>query len=164
MKNKLSDKELKDIYLLFKAYSENVVEETSYISDDDPEIINQGSILTLLLKISGMLPPNLIKRLDFSILARKYGDWNRYPDPEILDIIDDCFESGRAIEIEYFSMGSKKISRRRLNVFAHNARYVVGFCHNAGEIRKFRKSRIISAKGMKEKYKIPRDFEKKEYL
>ena len=60
-------------------------------------------------------------------------------------------------------MESAEFSERKIDIYYKSRKYVIGYCHLRKEVRKFRTSRITSAKLTKEFYKIPEDFNKNIY-
>jgi len=69
----------------------------------------------------------------------------------------------KTIEITYFNMESADFSKRKLDVYYKSRRYTIGYCHLRKDIRKFRTNRIASAKLTIDSYKIPSNFNKKDY-
>lgn len=61
-------------------------------------------------------------------------------------------------------MERAEFTKRKVDIYAKNSKYVVGYCHSRNDIRKFRISRINKAKVTSDKYKIPADFNKRDYL
>ncbi len=54
--------------------------------------------------------------------------------------------------------------KREKSIFIIQSRkYVIGYCHLRNDIRKFRTSRINTAKLTTDKYKIPEEFDKNDY-
>jgi len=60
-------------------------------------------------------------------------------------------------------MESADFSKRKLDVYYKSRRYTIGYCHLRKDIRKFRTNRIASAKLTIDSYKIPSNFNKKDY-
>ena len=105
-----------------------------------------------------------MKKSEKSFLFAKYGDWNRSPDEDVIGKIEAAITNKKALYMEYFSPDSGRLSKRNLNPYAQNYRYVVGYCHLRKEIRKFSLSRIVNAKLLKETFTIPKNFDKKQFL
>ena len=60
-------------------------------------------------------------------------------------------------------MESAEFSTRKLDIYYKSSKYVIGYCHLRKDIRKFRTSRIASAKLTDKNYKIPKNFNKNDY-
>ena len=60
-------------------------------------------------------------------------------------------------------MESAEFSTRKLDIYYKSSKYVIGYCHLRKGIRKFRTSRISSAKLTNETYQIPKNFDKNKY-
>ena len=60
-------------------------------------------------------------------------------------------------------MESAEFSKRKIDIYYKSRRYTIGYCHLRKDIRKFRTSRISSAKITNETYQIPKDFDKNQY-
>jgi predicted DNA-binding transcriptional regulator YafY len=60
-------------------------------------------------------------------------------------------------------MESAQFNKRQIDVYYASARYTIGYCHLRNAMRKFRTSRIASAKLTDKTYKIPKNFNKNDY-
>jgi len=117
----------------------------------------------LLTKLKNILPENEIKEQEKEVLIRKYSNWNNELDEKVYSKVENSFNKGKTIQIGYFDMGSAEINKREIDVYHKTRRYVIGYCHLRKAMRKFRTSRIISAKITDKSYQIPQDFDKNEY-
>lgn len=70
-------------------------------------------------------------------------------DPSMLGVVRRAMETGRQLQIEYYSASTDEVSSRRidpLRLFAGDGHwYVDAHCHKAGDERRFRVDRIQSA-------------------
>jgi predicted DNA-binding transcriptional regulator YafY len=78
--------------------------------------------------------------------------------------VTKAFNERLTLEMKYFSMSQEKPIERKVDIYAKNSKYIVGFCHLRQAIRKFRLCRIMKAKVTDERYRIPKNFNKKDYL
>lgn len=170
MANKLlnfTDDELGVIYRLVKEYEQNAPESDDDYHDgyyDEYTTPVESKVLNSILKKTG---DNLTKHekeeIDKDFLRKKYHTFNNSINERVYAVIEKAFSKLKSVEIEYFNMGSAEFSKRKIDVYYKSMRYTIGYCHLRKEIRKFRTSRIASAKMTKDSYKIPSDFNKKDY-
>ena len=66
----------------------------------------------------------------------------------------------KTVEISYFNMDGAEFKKRKLDIYYKSRKYTIGYCHLRKGIRKFRTSRIASAKLTDDNYKIPENFNK----
>jgi predicted DNA-binding transcriptional regulator YafY len=163
----LTNEELESIYKIVKAHEENAPEsnEEHYndYSDTYEEPIKGKIIKSILSKISSNLPEEQKEEIDKDFLRKKYSLFNGEIDEKIYAVIEKAFNQLKTIEITYFNMESAEFNKRELEVYYKSRRYVIGYCHLRKEIRKFRTSKIASAKLTKANYKIPEGFDKNKY-
>lgn len=163
----LRQSELSAIYALVKLYLEDIVVAPGYHGEDNTdeiyELVSKKELGTLMKKIKAVMGKTALSKSENVFIEAKYGDWNRTPDEDVMEKIEEGMNSKRTASMEYFSPDSG-ISKRNLDIYAKNARYTVGFCHLRKEIRKFRNSRIMSIKLLNGKFKVPKGFDKKEFL
>lgn len=162
-----SQEEISALYVLMKMYIDDLIVAQGYHGEDNSdelyEPVSKKELRTLMKKITPLMDKTAIREAENIFLEAKYGDWNRIPDEDIMNRIDEAIKSRRIACIEYFSPDSG-VSRRNVEIYAKNARYTVGFCHLRKEIRKFRNSRIMSIKLLSEKFDVPEGFDKREFL
>ena len=162
----LNDKEIEILCILAKAYSEGVIQDCTqdYDFDDEKSLIDPKKVGAILKKLYTILGQEQKKDIDLQVISRKYGDWNREPDTAIINLIANSIVNKKIMEIVYYSPDKEKLSKRNVAIYAQNARYIVGYCHLAKDIRKFRKSRIVRAAQTKGGFEVPPSFNKKDYL
>ena len=163
----LIKEELEAIYKLAKEYEENAPEDDEEYYDDYydtyEEPIKEKIIKSILLKVSDVLPKDQKEEIDKDFLRKKYHTFNNGIDEKVYSIIEKAHNQLKTVEITYFNMESAEFNKRKLDVYYKSKKYVVGYCHLRKEIRKFRTSRISSAKLTGDNYKIPEDFDKNVY-
>lgn len=162
-----SQDELSALYILIKMYVDDLIIAPGYHGEDDTdetyEPVSKKELGTLMKKIKAVMGKTASSKAENVFIEAKYGDWNRMPDEDIMDKVEEAMDSKRTASMEYFSPDSG-LSRRNIDIYAKNARYTVGFCHLRKDIRKFRNSRIVSIKLLREKFEVLEDFNKKEFL
>jgi len=155
------------VYKLVKEYEKDAPEsDKEYYDDyyDEYETpIKKKIIKSILIKIDGLLPEKQRVEIDKDFLKKKYHTFNNDVDKKVYSVIEKAFSQLKTIEITYFNMESADFSKRKLDVYYKSRRYTIGYCHLREDIRKFRTSRIASAKLTNDSYKIPKDFEKNAY-
>jgi len=104
-----------------------------------------------------------MKIIDKDILTRRYHTFDHRIDEEVYEKINKSYNRKKTVEIEYFNTKSAEIIERMIDVYYKDRRYVIGYCHIRKAIRKFRTSRIISAKITDKNYSIPGDFDKNKF-
>jgi len=167
MKEFMTKKELKKIYLILKALDEN---QLSYPNEEwemdyyEKRLIDKRGIKRILEKLRRLLPEKDVKEIDKRILLRKYSTFSNVIDEEAYSKIEKAFNNKNRVEIEYFSMKNAEKIKRKIDIYYKSRKYVIAFCHLRNAIRKFRTSRIVSVRLTKEKYSIPEWFDKKEFL
>lgn|SRR3989338_3202014 len=164
---KLSNKEFEAVYTLAKKYEEEAPEsDEEYYNDyydSYEEPITKKVISSILRKINKAMPGDKLDTINKDFLRKKYHTFNNHVDGSVYAVIEKAFENLKRVEITYFSMESAEFNTRKIDVYYKSRRYVIGYCHLRKEIRKFRASRIASAKLTNEKYKIPNKFNKEDY-
>jgi len=164
---KFDKEELTSLYKIVKEYSDELPEDMDDWyhphSDFDEEPISKKMVLSILKEIEKTLPKEEKESIDRDFLREKYHSFNNEIDEEVYEIIEKAFNQLRSIEIEYFNIQSAEFKKRNVDVYYKSRKYVIGYCHLRKDMRKFRTSRIGSAKILDRKYKIPEDFDKNEY-
>jgi predicted DNA-binding transcriptional regulator YafY len=161
----LTSEELQVIYSILKEHEENPDEsEEGFGYDDDySEIVSSEKVRSIIKKIGKSLPDEYKDKVDKEFLRKKYSTFNNDVDAKVYATLKKSLEQLRAVEIEYFSMESAGLRKRKVDVYYTSARYTIGYCHLRHAMRKFRTSRIASAKLTDSKYKIPKCFDKNDY-
>ena len=76
--------------------------------------------------------------------------------------VNDAAINRKAIEIIYYTMSSRKESRRKINPyriwFFNGTFYLIGLCHMRNEVRIFALDRIKMLHKTKETFEVPEDF------
>ena len=165
-KLELTNNEIKSVYRVLKSFEEGLIENPneSWEQDyyDEP-LVDRKPLQIILKKIESILPKEAKEEIIKTFLRRKYSTFNNEVDEKTYAKIEKAFNSLKTIEISYFNMESAEFSKRKIDVYYKSRRYVIGYCHLRKAIRKFKTSRIASAKLIEEKYKIPEDFNKNSY-
>ncbi len=162
-----SKEEAEALYKIIKEYKKGAPENDEEYYDDyydeyeNP--IKKKIIKSILNKISNIVPEKQKIGIDKDFLRKKYHTFNNEIDERVYSIIEKAFSRLKIIEITYFNMESADFSKRKLNVYYKSSKYVIGYCHLRKDIRKFRTSRIASAKLTSDSYEIPADFDKNRY-
>jgi predicted DNA-binding transcriptional regulator YafY len=163
----LTNRELIKIYQILGAYNEGLIvnpsEEWEIYHYDQP-IADKKGLTKILIKIERLLPESEFKKIDKNILQRKYDTFNNEINEAVYRTIEKAFNNLRIVEIGYFDMDSAKVIQRKIEVYYKTRKYVIGYCHLRNAMRKFRTSRIVSARLTEQNYKIPDDFDKNEFL
>ena len=163
----LKPEELSAIYKIIKDFQEDIPddEEEFYNDyyDEYDEPIDKKMLKSILKKLSRQLPEEDKEEIDKDFLRKKYHSFNNYINEKAYSILEKAFEQLRTVEIEYFNMESAEFRKRRIDIYYKSRKYTIGYCHLRKAIRKFRTSRIASAKLTDLHYKIPKSFDKNGY-
>jgi len=98
-----------------------------------------------------------------TILRRRYDTFNNEINENVYNKIAKAFNERKTIKIGYFNMDSAEIKKRKIDVYHKTRKYIIAFCHLRKAMRKFRTSRIVSAKLTDKTYKIPNNFDKNNF-
>ena len=163
----LKPEELAVIYKIIKDYEENAPEDEEEFYndryDENEEPIDKKLLSSILKKISKQLPEENKEEIDKDFLRKKYHTFNNSINEKAYAIIEKAFEQLKTVDIKYFSMESAEFSKRNLDIYYKSRKYTIGYCHLRKSVRKFRTSRIASAKLTDSHYKIPKTFDKNDY-
>lgn len=163
----LKQTELEAIYKILKEYEEHATnsEEESYNEyyDRYEEPIDKKVMHSVLKKIGMGLSQEIKKEIDKDFLRQKYHTFNNEINENTYKKLEKAFKQLKTVEIKYFNMDSAKFKKRKLDIYHRSRKYIIGYCHLRNGIRKFRTSRIISAKIMDLPYVIPTHFDKNDY-
>lgn len=162
----LTTKELKKIYQILKAFDEGLIVNPSeeWESDYyDEKIADRKGLKPILKKIERLLPKEESQETNKTVLRRRYDTFNNEIDESVYRKIENAFNNKKTAEIGYFDMESAETIKREIDVYHKTRKYVIGYCHLRKAIRKFRTSRIVSAKLTDKKYNIPDNFDKNRY-
>jgi predicted DNA-binding transcriptional regulator YafY len=162
-----NENECKAIYSVFKTYVENTPENDEGYYDDYYDTyekpIKNKVIISILSKIGESLDKNQKEEIDKQFLRKKYHTYNNYIDEKVYAKIEKAFSDLKTVEIDYFDMETAETKRRGLDVYYKSRKYTIGYCHMRKDIRKFRTSRIVSARVTNKSYTIPANFDKNRY-
>lgn len=131
--------------------------------DEYKKPIKKKIIKSIYGKINNFLPKEEKEEIDKDFLREKYHTFNNEINERVYSIIEKAFSQLKTVEIKYFNMQDAEFSKRKIDVYYKSRRYTIGYCHVKKRIRKFRTSRIASAKLTNDIYKIPEDFDKNKY-
>ena len=167
MKDQFNKSELKKIYHILNAYDQglivNPIESWEMDHYDEP-IADKKGLKQILRKIEALLPKEDAEESKKTVLRRRYDSFNNEINESVYRKIESAFENNNTLEIGYFDMESAEVIPRQIDVYYKSRKYVMAYCHLRKAIRKFRTSRIVSAKITEKHYKIPNDFNKNRYL
>lgn len=126
---------------------------------------------TGVTKILNSLPSSIQKVVNDlgEQISYQYGpfvDLSDYRD--IIQEVEKCVENSTSIIIEYYSLTSNRTTRRKIDPYQfeyyNGACYVIGYCHNRGEIRLFRVDRIKEIETTAESFAKDADFNRDQYM
>ncbi len=164
---KLTNEESEALYRIIKEYEKDAPESDKEYYDDYydeyKKPIKRKLIKSIINKIHKLLPKDQKEEIDKDFLRQKYHTFNNEIDERVYSVIEKAFSQSKTVEIKYFNMESAKFSKRKIDVYYKSRRYTIGYCHLRKKIRKFRTSRIASAKLTNETYQIPENFDKNKY-
>ncbi|MBI4983126.1 WYL domain-containing protein [Candidatus Woesearchaeota archaeon] len=159
--------ELEALYQIVKEYQENAPksEEEYYndYNDEYEEQISRKIISSILKKVAQQLPAEAQEEIDRDFLRQKYHTYNNPIDEKTHRTLKSAFEQLQTVEISYFNMDNAEFKKRKIDVYYTSAKYTIGYCHLKKEMRKFRTSRIASAKLTDQTYSVPKNFNKNDY-
>jgi len=126
--------------------------------------VKRKEIKSLIKKLKTLVPEEEIEKIDKEIMRNKYGSFSHGPDEQVYAVLKKAFDKKSIAEVEYFSPTREEVTQRRISIYYLSRRYIIAYCHKRDDIRKFRADRFVNAKLRKERYTIPVDFDKKDYL
>src|SRR3989344_7692478 len=154
----LTQEEFEAIYQIVRKYKENKPEEKYEDYDDFEEPIDKRLITSILKKINKNIPKETKEEIDKEFLRKKYHPYNNEIDKKSYSVLENGFDQLKTVEISYFNMNGAEFKKRKLDIYYKSRKYTIGYCHLRKGIRKFRTSRIASAKLTDDNYKIPENF------
>ena len=167
MKDRFSKLELKKIYQILKAYEQGLIvnpAESWEMDHYDEPIADKKGLKQILKKIESFLPKEDANKSKNTVLRRRYATFNNEINEPVYRKIESAFEGNNILEIGYFDMESAEVIPREIDIYYKSRKYVIAYCHLRKAIRKFRTSRITSAKLTEKNYTIPAEFNKNKYL
>ena len=160
-----TNSELETVYQIVKEYQENSpqTDDGYYDYDNYDESIDNKIIKSIINRITKSLPKEAKQEIDKGFLRQKYHTYNNKLSERAYSMLKKAFQELKTVEIRYFDMESAEFIKRNINVYYTSAKYTIGYCHLRKAMRKFRTSRIASAKLTDKTYKIPKNFNKNDY-
>ena len=164
---KLAPEEVEALYYILKDYQKNSPEsDEEYYNDYQDEYeepISKKIIVSLIKKISSKLPKETKEEINKDFLRQKYHTYNNEINEKAYSIIEKAFSQLKTVEISYFNMENAQFKNRKIDIYYKSRKYTIGYCHLRKAIRKFRTSRIGSAKLIDQTYQFPKNFDKNNY-
>ena len=157
--------------MILRAFKDGLL--TYYDNDDEAwgldeygeRPINSKGVGGVIRKLEASLPKEEAKEIEKAVLLRRYSTFRNEVDERVYSSLSKAFENKRRIEIDYFSMERAEATRRSIDIYYLNRRYVIAYDHLRNAMRKFRTSRVMKIRKIgNDVYTIPADFDKKAYL
>jgi len=135
------------------------------------ETVFYDSLESLLKKIKTTLPADAEKYLQQvekclkvgSGPHKKYGKFSK-----VIDILNKSIIEKKAVEIVYYTMSRKKVTRRQVEPyklwFYGGGFYLIGHCCRKKEVRIFAVERIKSLNQTEKPFKVPADFNFEDFM
>ena len=162
----LSAKEAAQVHQILKAFDEGLIANPSEgweLDHYDEKIADRAGLKAIIKKIEKSLPKEKSEKTKKTILRRRYDTFNNEINESAYGKIETAFNNQKTVEIGYFDMASAETRKRDIDVYHKTRKYVIGYCHLRKAIRKFRTSRIVTAKLTDKDYTIPDSFDKNLY-
>lgn len=161
-----SRKEATQVHQILKAFDEGLIVNPSEdweLDHYDERIADKKGLKPIIKKIEKSLPVEESEETNKTFLRRRYDTFNNEIDESVYRKIENAFNNKKTVEIGYFNMASAETIKREIGVYHKTRRYVIGYCHLRKAMRKFKTSRIVTAKLTNKHYKIPDNFDNKRY-
>lgn len=129
------------------------------------------SLSSLFEKVKATLPPEYVGYLDklahsLEVGVKAHKPYQRFQDT--LNRVNQATQEQRHIEMDYYSMGRKALTHRRVAPykvwFYKETFYVIGFCELRQGVRLFAVDRIESLEILNSHFDIPPDFDAGEFM
>lgn len=162
----LSTKEASQVHQILKAFDEGLIVNPSEdweLDHYDEKIADKTGLKVIIKKIEKSLPKKESEKTKKTVLRRRYDTFNKEINESAYRKIENAFNNKKTVEIGYFDMTSAETRKREIDVYHKTRKYVIGYCHLRKAIRKFRTSRIVTAKLTDKDYKMPINFDKNRY-
>ncbi|MBU2590022.1 MAG: WYL domain-containing protein [Nanoarchaeota archaeon] len=162
----LSKKEVVQVHQILKAFDEGLIvnpSENLELDYYDEKIVDRNGLKLIIKKIEKSLPKEESEKTKKKVLRRRYDTFNNEINESAYRKIENAFNNQKTVEIGYFDMASAEIRKREIDVYPKTRKYVIGYCHLRKAIRKFRTSRIVTAKLIDKDYTIPSNFDRYKY-
>lgn len=129
------------------------------------------SLTGLFEKVKATLPPqylNYLEKVKNSLAVGVKAHKTYDPLQETLAAVTEATQNRRLIDIHYFTMSSRAMSRRRVAPykvwFYDETFYVIGYCHLRRDIRIFAVDRIRDIHVSDEGFEVPVDFNADDFM
>ncbi|MBO4386230.1 MAG: transcriptional regulator [Treponema sp.] len=129
----------------------------------------ETQMLSIFKKIESCLPDKIT--IDTSVLDPKISfipDRVEIIKPELFKIIFDSIKRSRSLSFEYRPLQKTSFMQRTIDpyhaVCQRGNWYVIGKCHDKGDVRIFSFGRMKNALVTNEKFSIPKDFKTSDYF
>ena len=162
----LSKKEAAQVHQILKAFDAGLIVNPSEdweLDHYDEKIADRNGLKSIIKKIEKSLPKEESEKTKKTVLRRRYDIFNNEINESVYRKIENAFNNQKTVEIGYFDTASAETRKRKINVYHKTRKYVIGYCHLRKAIRKFRTSRIVTAKLTDKNYRIPDNFDKNRY-
>lgn len=168
MSKQFTPEELEAVYQIVRKHQENSLEngdeeEACDYYDEYEELISKKVIFSILKNVAQQLPKEATAEINKDFLRQRYSTYNNPINGKAYSTLRSAFEKLKTVEISYFNMDSAEFKKREIDVYYTSAKYTIGYGHLKKEMRKFRTSRIASAKTTDKTYNIPKKFNKNDY-
>jgi predicted DNA-binding transcriptional regulator YafY len=129
------------------------------------------SLESLSQKIKATLPPESMKYLKnveqvLQVGIKPYKDYARFK--EIINRVNEAAIQKKSVEMVYYTMSRKKEGRRKVDLyriwFFNGTFYLIGCCHQRGEVRIFALDRIKMLHQTKDAFEVPEGFDFEEFM
>lgn len=129
------------------------------------------SLESLSQKIKATLPPESMKYLKsveqtLQVGIKPYKDYARFR--EIINRVNEAALQKKTIEMVYYTMSRKKEGKRKVDPyriwFFNGSFYLIGHCHQRGEVRIFALDRVKMLHQTKDAFEVPEEFDFEEFL
>ncbi len=129
------------------------------------------SLESLFQKVKTTLPPEsnkFIKNVEqtLHIGMKPHNKYSKFK--EIIKQVNDAAVHKKTIEIVYYAMSRKKESKRKVDPykiwFFNGTFYLVGLCHERGEVRIFALDRIKMLHQTNEPFEVQEDFDFEDFV
>ena len=159
--------ESKALYTIIKEYQRNAPESDEEHYDDYYNEYNypikKRIIDSLLKKIGNLLSNEQKIDINKDFLRKKYHTFNNEIGKNVYSKIKKASSNLETVEINYFNMKRGEFKKRKVDIYSISSKYIIGYCHLRKDMRKFRISRISSARLTDNFYSIPQNFNKNNY-
>src|SRR3989338_3114416 len=121
--------EIEKVYKIVKAVDEGLFVnpqeewEQDYYED---KLIDKKGLKQILKKLKASTPNDSINKAEKEVLVRKYHTYTNIIDEKVYRNVTKAFNDKLALEMEYFSMEREEFTKRKVDIYAKNSKYIVG--------------------------------------